>query len=315
MQIETVVIFFFMVMMLLLLWLSLANIYRAEVDVIVVKRDSKPILSFIDASSVYAQATNPTWLEASEGTQGKRGLIARIQNCKNIVGKCAGCNGMEEKSSRLGFSEQLPNGGFRSITKDSIIFGPSNHLDNHGTEDPRILYNPKDKLYYLFYTAYNGHRATLDLATSLTPLVSSSWTRHGPIFQNLTINSKSGALLIGKSRNYLFWGDTTIKVATSNTLLSWPQSGGEVLIQPRVDFFDSRLVESGPPPLLLSSGDWLMLYNSAQLGWPVKNSTAYHVGWVILDGEDPTIVKQRSSQPLLSPEHDWEKGKLFFLLQ
>ncbi len=102
--------------------------------------------------------------------------------------------------------------------------------------------------------------------TSSTPLVPSSWIRHGPVFRNLTSNSKSGALLIRNSRNYLYWGDTSIKVATSTSLLSWPQSGGEVLIHPRVDFFDSRLVESGPPPLLLSSGDWLLLYNSAQLG-------------------------------------------------
>jgi len=45
-------------------------------------------------------------------------------------------------------------------------------------------------------------------------------------------------------------------------------------------------VESGPPPLLLSSGDYLFFYNSAELGWP-DEGTAYHPGWVILDGKDP----------------------------
>jgi len=32
------------------------------------------------------------------------------------------------------------------------------------------------------------------------------------------------------------------------------------------------------------------------------------VGWLILDGKDPTKILQRSSEPLLSPELAWEIG-------
>lgn len=63
---------------------------------------------------------------------------------------------------------------------------------------------------------------------------------------------------------------------------------GEIFIETREDHFDSKLVESGPPPLQLSNGDYLFFYNSATLGWPDEEGSAYHPGWVILDGTDPT---------------------------
>jgi predicted GH43/DUF377 family glycosyl hydrolase len=84
---------------------------------------------------------------------------------------------------------------------------------------------------------------------------------------------------------------------------------GEPLISIRPDNFDSQLCESGPPPMELDNGDILFFYNSAQVGWPQDLSTAYHVGWVVLDGKDPTIIKARSSEPLLGPIYPWEQGQ------
>jgi hypothetical protein len=51
--------------------------------------------------------------------------------------------------------------------------------------------------------------------------------------------------------------------------VSWPDQG-EVLLAPRPGMFDSNLVESGPPPFRLSTGDWFFLHNSA------NGSNAYH---------------------------------------
>jgi predicted GH43/DUF377 family glycosyl hydrolase len=33
------------------------------------------------------------------------------------------------------------------------------------------------------------------------------------------------------------------------------------------------------------------------------------VGWVILDGQEPSRIKQRSEVPLMGPEYSWEKGE------
>lgn len=64
-------------------------------------------------------------------------------------------------------------------------------------------------------------------------------------------------------------------------------------------------------PLELSDGNFLFLYNSARKGYPSPKPNwdiQYNIGWVILDKKDPTIILQRSSQPILSPDLAWEKG-------
>ncbi len=67
-------------------------------------------------------------------------------------------------------------------------------------------------------------------------------------------------------------------------------------------------MESGPPPLQLSSGDYLFFYNSASLGWPDDPDKYYNVGWVILDGNNISNILQRSEVPILSPVKSWEYG-------
>lgn len=170
-----------------------------------------------------------------------------------------------------------------------MVFGPSDDTDSWGTEDPRMQYNPKDSTYYMFYTAYNGSAIFLSLATVKDPSSKDGqWVKHGPVFPNHQ-NSKSAALLLrDDGKNFLLWGDSVIRIANSTDLLSWKDEG-HILISPRPDHFDSKLVESGPPPMKLSTGDYLFLYNSASLGWPDdRNNSAYHVGWLILNGSDPT---------------------------
>jgi predicted GH43/DUF377 family glycosyl hydrolase len=82
-----------------------------------------------------------------------------------------------------------------------------------------------------------------------------------------------------------------------------------VFLSPRATHFDSKLVESGPPPLRLDDGNYLFFYNSAEIGWPEDKSKAYHVGWVIIDGNNPAVILQRSEVALMGPEFSWEKGE------
>lgn len=101
-------------------------------------------------------------------------------------------------------------------------------------------------------------------------------------------------MLRDKGPHYLLWGDSDIRIAQSSDPKVWPDEG-KILLSPRPDSFDSKLVESGPPPLQLSNGDYIFFYNSASVGWPDSPTAAYHVGYVILDGNDPTIIKVRSN--------------------
>jgi predicted GH43/DUF377 family glycosyl hydrolase len=79
----------------------------------------------------------------------------------------------------------------------------------------------------------------------------------------------------------------------------------------RANKFDSALIEAGPAPVLLASGNLFFVYNSARkIGPTVKPGYdfEYNCGWAILNGSDPSQVLQRGDEPLLSPATDWEFG-------
>ena len=87
------------------------------------------------------------------------------------------------------------------------------------------------------------------------------------------------------------------------------QTVNDSFITTRKDHFDSFLVESGPPPLQLLDGNYIYFHNSANASTVSPgNFGSYNPGWVILDGTDPSKILQRSSVPLLSPDHGWEQG-------
>lgn len=299
--------------------LLLCSLYSSSTsisyEVRLLSRSSAPVLSYVDGTSTYQQVFNPTWVAASRSTNGRSGIIVRTQDCNSspqVAGaKCTFCGGDQANASVLTFSELSADGsGFKRVDSSSVVFGPSQIDDSWGTEDPRMIFNPLDQLYYMMYTAYNGSAIFLSMATSKNPTSSTgNWIKHGPVFPSQP-GSKSGALILAKKHsgdNFLLWGDHDIRIARSANLLSWPDIG-ETLLQVRTDSFDSQLVESGPPPLLLDSGDYLFFYNSATIGWPSQPNTSYNVGWVILDGSDPTIIKARASVPLISPLYAWETG-------
>lgn len=146
---------------------------------------------------------------------------------------------------------------------------------------------------------------------------SKSWTRKGPLFPDIPW-SKSGSLLlrdgIPGSPHYLIFGDSSllpgIQMAISNDLVTWKILPG-LFMEVRPNSWDSALVEAGPMPLRLSNGDYLFIYNSARHGYHSKKpgyDFQYNVGYLILDGNDPTKILQRSENPILSPDLDWEKG-------
>jgi len=204
-----------------------------------------------------------------------------------------------------------------STQTKTVVFVPNNTTEACGTEDPRIAV--LDGLYYLFYTAYNCTNAMLSFATTEDPSDPDGWTRHGYVFPEKNWSKSAAALFAtkenGLSKNYIFWGDSStpvngIGIAYSEDGLTWNDTG-DLLIEIREELFDSGLVESGPAPLQLSTGDFLFIYNSARHGYPsVKPAwdLQYNIGFTILNKTDPTVVVQRSDEPIMSPVYDWEIG-------
>lgn len=178
-----------------------------------------------------------------------------------------------------------------------------------GVEDPRLV--KIGATFYLTYTAYDGKNAQLALATS--PDLR-RWERRGVIMPAGTgrwnVNwTKSGAILtepVG-GRYWMYYmadaanGPDQMGVAYSTDLLRWTEALDAPVLGRRAGAFDSRVVEPGPPPVMLPEGI-LLVYNGAD------DRLVYRTGWALFDRHDPTRVLARSGTPIFGPERGWEQA-------
>ena len=164
-----------------------------------------------------------------------------------------------------------------------------------GCEDPRIV--QIGETYYLTYTAYDGENARLSLATSSDLL---NWEKAGPMISGNW--SKAGAILPEKINNryVMYFGDHHIYVAYSDNLIDW-DIADEPVLYPREGYFDERIVEPGPPPLLTEKGI-LLIYNGS------NKQGHYETGWVLFSQENPAELIARSEKPFLNISEDIERN-------
>lgn len=197
-----------------------------------------------------------------------------------------------------------------------------------GTEDPRIV-ETEDGRYVLTYTQWNRKVPRLAIATS-DDLI--TWEKHGPIFEDYQNGkyhqqeTKSGAIvsklvdekLVAAKINGKYWmyfGVPHIWLASSTNLLDWEpveDYTGQLapVLSPRPGYFDSWLVEAGPPPLLTDEGI-VVLYNagnSQNIGEKDLGNRIYTGGQALFDGQEPWKLLDRSDEPFIKPELPFEKS-------
>jgi predicted GH43/DUF377 family glycosyl hydrolase len=268
----------------------------------------------------------------------RAGKILMVYRAEDTIGKHAG-------TSRLGLAES--SDGLHFTRHPEPIFYPSNDEQKKyewegGCEDPRIVEDGAG-IYFLTYTAYDGDKARLMIASSkdLT-----DWTKYGSAFAKagngkyLDKWSKSGSIVSRyeedgrivavriNGKYWMYWGDVNIMAATSDDLISWTPvlygagekpgielrrnsaevSDVKIVFGPRKGKFDSDLVEPGPPAMLTDKGI-LLIYNSRNI--PSIGDTAlaegtYAVGQVLLDKTDPLKVLERMDTYFMKPDKDYE---------
>ena len=198
-------------------------------------------------------------------------------------------------TSTIGLAHSTNGTQFEKHPKP-IIYPEYDYEAKGGCEDPRII--KVNDTYYLTYTAYDGETARLALATSRDLI---NWTKCGPIFPEWGW-SKSGAIVPMKinGKYYMYFGDLDMWIAHSEDLIHWTPEA-EPVLRPRGGRFDSRLVEPGPPPIVLEDGI-LLIYNGAD------DNLRYSTGWVIFSKNDPRKVIARAEKPILEPTTTWEKS-------
>lgn len=220
----------------------------------------------------------------------KDGTVYMLYRAENWEGK-----GWWNGTSCIGLAYSKDGVHFTRYSKNPVIKPEYTYEQPGGCEDPRVV--AVNGLYYLTYTGYDGQTARLCLATS-DDLI--HWKKYGPIFPQKRW-TKSGAILATKinGKYVMYFGDSNLWIAYSDDLIHW-QAEDIPVMRPRPGFFDSKLVEPGPPPILTDDGI-LLIYNGADY------QGKYSVGWVLFSKNDPTKIIRRAQEPLLEVTEPWEK--------
>ncbi len=247
----------------------------------------------------------------------KNDTLFMLYRAEDFVGKYNG-------TSRIGLAWSLDGLNFTKLPYP--VFYPANDSIKYlewegGAEDPRVVEDEKGT-YYMTYTAYDGDKARLLLASSKDLL---TWTKHGSVFTELEdINTwtKSGSIVsklkgskmvatIVNGKYWMYYGDTHLFIATSDDLINWnpvlDESGEWVnVLSPREGMYDSDLVEPGPPAMITDKGI-LLIYNSRNMqeDFELPKGT-YAAGQALYSLADPSELINRSENYFFYPTEAYE---------
>ena len=265
------------------------------------------------------------------------GKVYLLYRAEDLVGKYAG-------TSRIGLAES--SDGLHFTRHPEPVLYPDNDDQMEyewegGCEDPRVVEDENGR-YYMTYSSYDGNIARLMIASSADL---KKWTKHGPVFRNAYDGkykdkwSKSGSIVSiyrdGKivatrinGRYWMYWGDVNIWAAHSTDLINWipvlyekgekpaielRRNAGEIaevkiVFGPRKGYFDSDLVEPGPPAMITDKGI-VLIYNSRNI--PAIGDTSlqegtYAAGQALMDKTDPMKMIGRTESYFIKPDKPYE---------
>ena len=195
---------------------------------------------------------------------------------------------------------------------DKPIYSPradferKNEGGGYGCEDPRIM--KIGERVYMAYTAYDGSTPRVAVSSIGTDDFLkhnwSAWSKPEAITQPGVPNKDAAILPESVKGRYLVFHRVNESVC-GDYVDSLDFSKEKVdqcieILAPRRGMWDGGKVGISAPPVKTKAG-WFLLYHG--VSW----STTYRVGAVLLDLEDPTIVKARTAIPLFEPEAEYER--------
>jgi beta-1,2-mannosidase len=295
---------------------------KAVNPVIVPSRDSKFLSPMNDSSVRWEEFA--TFNPAAAVKDGRVVLLYRAEDASGdtLIG---------HHTSRLGYAES--SDGLRFTRRATPVLFPDKDAQSKyewtgGVEDPRLV-ESDDGTYVLTYTQWNRDVPRLAIATS-RDLV--TWRKHGPAFAKadsgrfLRMETKSGAILcrvVGarlvatrvNGKYWMYFNVPDILIATSDNLVDWTPLADEQgrpvkVLSPRPGYFDSWLVEAGPPAIITSRGI-VLLYNAGNTttyGDSTIPTRTYTGGQALFDVRNPLKLLDRSDVPFIRPTEPYEKS-------
>jgi predicted GH43/DUF377 family glycosyl hydrolase len=172
-----------------------------------------------------------------------------------------------------------------------------------GCEDPRLT-RLGDTL-YMTYVAFNGFDPPRVALTSIAAddFLARRWRWQRPVLVSRPGIVDKNAVVFPEriAGRYIFFHrvfpEMLISQRESLEFREGEYLTGEFAIAPRPEYWDSRKVGAGPPPIKTEDG-WLLIYHAVD----DRHDSQYKVGAMLLDLEEPRKVLHRSPAPILEPE-------------
>ncbi|MCP4376956.1 MAG: glycosidase, partial [bacterium] len=180
---------------------------------------------------------------------------------------------------------------------------PTTRYEAYGCEDARITFI--NDHYYITYTAVSEHGVTVMMAETED---FQTFTKSGLIFppyqKDVAIfPRKIGDKYVCRHRPYgNEFNDPCIWTAWSPDMLSW--GAHEITLMPIAGTWASQRVGCGGTPIETPQG-WLEIFHGA------NHDGRYHLGAMLSDLDNPSIVLSRSTHPVLDPELPYEMQGVF----
>ena len=303
-------------------WLFGPFVKPAAVNPVIAPSTTATVRSAFTDSLVQGEAY-ATFNPAAVVRNGKVYMLYRAEDA-------TGVSQIGGHTSRLGLAES--SDGLHFTRRPTPVLQPDRDAQARyewtgGVEDPRVV-ETDDGRYVLTYTQWNGDVPRLAVATS-TDLV--TWSKHGPAFalagdgKFLRSESKSGSILCRvagehliatkiNGKYWMYYNVPHIQIAISDDLIHWTpleDADGHALkvLSPRAGYFDSWLVEAGPPAILTERGI-VLLYNAGNLGVhgdATMPARIYTGGQALFDAHNPVKLLDRTDAPFIRPTEPYEK--------
>lgn len=263
---------------------------------LIVRFEGNPILSPIPEFAWESRAVfNPGAIYEKD----KVHLLYRAMSRDNtsVLGYASSKNGFDIDERSI-YPVYAPREDFEKKTKP---FG------NSGCEDPRLT-KIGDRI-YMCYTAFNGQNPPRVALTSISAndFTAKIWDWERPkLISPPGVDDKDAFILPKKI-------DDKFIIFHRIGLSAWIEKsddlnfgndrwlGGEVLICPRKDKWDSLKVGASAPAIETNQG-WLLLYHGVS-----DRGNEYKLGFLLLDPNNPQKIIARSDKPVFEPVMPYEK--------
>ncbi len=217
--------------------------------------------------------------------------------------------------SSIGIAKWSP--ASKSYEKRKMFIEPSASFDKFGCEDPRVTFFEGN--YYIFYTALSSvpfQAECIKVACAISRDLTRLESRHLVTPFNAKamtlfperINGKIAVLFSAHTdeppaKMCIAYVDRIEQLFDETFWTKWHETIDENTLHITKTADDHN--EVGAPPLLTKEG-WLLIYSRAQ-NYFDERERLFTVEAVLLDKDNPLIIKKRTKNPILIPETHYEE--------